>query len=159
MEEEALHCQTFYRIGNGKEIQCDSKRAYLRDIGDKIIPLCPEHCLLFYNQIYPTPPLALTSVNITRLGRAIFGDPSLKFPKASAPRFRAVINTLARREKAVLIWRFSLGAQYPKSLLQTAKMMGVTRERIRQIEAKALRQLRHPARSHQIKDLARSGNA
>ena len=61
-----------------------------------------------------------------------------------------VIRTLTLREQKVLILRFGLHGQPPKTLEDVGKIYGVTRERIRQIEAKALRKLRHPSRSRKL---------
>ena len=63
-----------------------------------------------------------------------------------------VMSTLSRREAKVLMMRFGLEDGRPKTLEDVGKEFNVTRERIRQIEAKALRKLRHPARIKQLKD-------
>ncbi|PIR43852.1 RNA polymerase sigma factor RpoD [candidate division WWE3 bacterium CG10_big_fil_rev_8_21_14_0_10_32_10] len=63
-----------------------------------------------------------------------------------------VLNTLSPREKKVLELRFGLADHQPRTLEEVGKVFGVTRERIRQIEAKALRKLRHPSRSRRLKD-------
>lgn len=62
-----------------------------------------------------------------------------------------VLDTLNPREKKVLEIRFGLKDSAPKTLEESAKEFGVTRERIRQIEAKALRKLRHVCRSRKLK--------
>ncbi len=63
-----------------------------------------------------------------------------------------VLDTLTNREKRVLELRFGIEDGRPRTLEEVGKEFGVTRERIRQIEAKALRKLRHPSRSKQLKD-------
>ena len=63
-----------------------------------------------------------------------------------------VINQLSDREQKVLKLRFGLVDGKPRTLEEVGKEFNVTRERIRQIEAKALRKLRHPSRSKQMKD-------
>lgn len=63
-----------------------------------------------------------------------------------------VLNTLSDREKKVLIMRFGLDGSRPKTLEEVGREFQVTRERIRQIEAKALRKLKHPSRSRKLKD-------
>lgn len=63
-----------------------------------------------------------------------------------------VMNSLTEREKQVLILRFGLADGRARTLEEVGKVFDVTRERIRQIEAKALRKLRHPSRSKKLKD-------
>lgn len=63
-----------------------------------------------------------------------------------------VLLTLTEREEQVLRLRFGLDDGSCKTLEEVGQMFGVTRERIRQIEAKALRKLRHPSRSRRLKD-------
>ena len=63
-----------------------------------------------------------------------------------------VLDTLTPREKKVLEMRFGIEDGRPRTLEEVGKEFDVTRERIRQIEAKALRKLRHPSRSKRLKD-------
>ena len=63
-----------------------------------------------------------------------------------------VLDTLTDREENVLRLRFGLDDDNPRTLEEVGRVFGVTRERIRQIEAKALRKLRHPSRSNQLRD-------
>ncbi len=63
-----------------------------------------------------------------------------------------VLSTLSDRERRVLEERFGLKDGRPKTLEEVGKMFAVTHERIRQIEAKALRKLRHPSRGNKLKD-------
>lgn len=63
-----------------------------------------------------------------------------------------VLETLTPREQKVLRLRFGLDDEKTRTLEEVGKKFGVTRERIRQIQAKALRKLRHPSRSKQLKD-------
>jgi len=63
-----------------------------------------------------------------------------------------VLDTLTEREKKVLTLRFGLEDGRARTLEEVGKEFSVTRERIRQIEAKALRKLRHPSRSRKLKD-------
>ena len=63
-----------------------------------------------------------------------------------------VLYTLTDREQEVLKLRFGLEDGRSRTLEEVGKEFNVTRERIRQIEAKALRKLRHPSRSRKLKD-------
>ena len=83
--------------------------------------------------------------------------------KAAAPQDRAaqtllkeqlfaILDTLSPREEMVLRLRYGIDDGHPRTLEEVAKEFGVTRERIRQIEAKALRKLRHPSRSKKLRD-------
>jgi len=64
---------------------------------------------------------------------------------------RKVLATLAPREEQVLKMRFGIGERANHTLEEVGQDFDVTRERIRQIEAKALRKLRHPSRSRLLK--------
>lgn len=66
-------------------------------------------------------------------------------------KMHEVLSTLTERERKVLIQRFGLLDGKPKTLEEVGMEFNVTRERIRQIEAKALRKMRHPTRSKQLK--------
>lgn len=63
-----------------------------------------------------------------------------------------VLNTLTPREEKVLCLRFGIDDGHQRTLEEVGKEFNVTRERIRQIEAKALRKLRHPSRSRKLRD-------
>nr|WP_307776165.1 RNA polymerase sigma factor RpoD [uncultured Cetobacterium sp.] len=63
-----------------------------------------------------------------------------------------VLKTLSSREEQVLIFRYGLNDGAPKTLEEVGKIFKVTRERIRQIEVKALRKLRHPSRRKKLED-------
>jgi len=65
-------------------------------------------------------------------------------------RIREVLNTLTPQQRMVLDLRFGLSDGYPRLLEEVGRLFNVTRERIRQIEARALRRLRHPARMHAL---------
>jgi RNA polymerase primary sigma factor len=63
-----------------------------------------------------------------------------------------ILDTLTPREERVLRLRYGLDDGKPRTLEEVGKEFNVTRERIRQIEAKALRKLRHPSRSKRLKE-------
>ena len=67
-------------------------------------------------------------------------------------QLQGILKTLPPREQDVLKMRFGLDDGYSLTLEEVGLYFNVTRERIRQIEAKALRRLRHPKRSKKIKD-------
>ena len=68
-----------------------------------------------------------------------------------AENTRKVLSTLTPREEQVLKMRFGIGEKANHTLEEVGQDFEVTRERIRQIEAKALRKLRHPSRSRMLK--------
>lgn len=159
-----MKCQVFYRTEQGEEVQC-SKDGFVRRIGDIRIALCPDHLDLFAAQMYPLPKLNLNAENTRRLFWAIFGRPGDYGGYHIRERIagggfgyctrgwavRHVIRELDRREQAILIRRLGLDGYTCRTLEQVGAVMGLTRERVRQIEAKALRRLRHPSRSKLLK--------
>jgi RNA polymerase primary sigma factor len=77
---------------------------------------------------------------------------SLTFPRMlPLISARRILATLTPREEKVLRMRFGIGEKSDHTLEEVGKDFTVTRERIRQIEAKALRKLRHPTRSKKLK--------
>ncbi len=60
--------------------------------------------------------------------------------------------TLSEREAEIIRLRFGIGTGYPRTLEELGRIFSVTRERVRQIEAKAIRKLRHPTRSRQLRE-------
>ena len=63
-----------------------------------------------------------------------------------------VLGTLSEREAEIIKLRFGIGTGYPRTLEEVGRIFKVTRERVRQIEAKAVRKLRHPSRSKLLRD-------
>ena len=72
-------------------------------------------------------------------------------------QMETVLETLTEREAQVLRLRFGIGDGYPRTLEEVGAIFNVTRERVRQIEAKALRKLRHPTRSRRLKSFLEMG--
>ena len=80
-------------------------------------------------------------------------NPSLAITNVNlVDQTRKVLATLTSREEKVLRMRFGIGEESHHTLEEVGQDFNVTRERIRQIEAKALRKLRHPTRSQKLKD-------
>lgn len=74
------------------------------------------------------------------------------YNKMLRERIEAVLDTLPPREARILRLRFGLDNGHTYTLEEVGQKFGLTRERIRQIESKALRRLRHPRRSRQLKE-------
>jgi RNA polymerase primary sigma factor len=85
-------------------------------------------------------------------------DQKIREPDDEASRkllreqLRQVLGSLSEREREVLSMRFGLQDGHIRTLEEVGQAFGVTRERIRQIEVKALRKLRHPTRSKKLRD-------
>lgn len=93
----------------------------------------------------------------SHLGDFIPDDEALSPADAASMYFlkqqlHEVLQTLTEREARVITMRFGLDDGHPRTLEEVGREFNVTRERIRQIEAKALRKLRHPSRSKKLKD-------
>jgi RNA polymerase primary sigma factor len=93
----------------------------------------------------------------SRLGDFVEDHSSIPPAEAASRGFlkdqlNEVLSELGDRERRVVILRFGLENDRPMTLEEVGKEFNVTRERIRQIEAKALRKLRHPSRSRKLKD-------
>jgi RNA polymerase sigma factor (sigma-70 family) len=67
-------------------------------------------------------------------------------------RIEQVLSSLTEREEKIIRMRFGIGVNSEHTLEEVGKYFNLTRERIRQIEIKALKKLRHPARSRQLKE-------
>src|SRR5687768_18473093 len=74
-------------------------------------------------------------------------------------RLVAVLSELGERERTVLELRFGLKDGYERTLEEVGRKLNVTRERVRQIEAKALKKLRHPIRLKQLEEFGTSDDA
>ncbi len=89
-------------------------------------------------------PSPLTNYSIDDIENRINND-------AAKVAIKNVLPTLSIREQRILTLRFGLDGVSPKTLKQVGIIFGFTKERVRQIEAKALRRLRHPCRSQKLK--------
>ena len=93
----------------------------------------------------------------TQLGDFV-ADEKLESPEENAERIMlregidTLLDTLTEKEKEIIIMRYGLDNGRPQTLEEVGQKYGVTRERIRQIEAKALRKLRNPAKAKLIRD-------
>ena len=67
-------------------------------------------------------------------------------------KIEALLKTLTYREREIIRLRYGLGDGYTSTLEEVGRIFKVTRERVRQIEAKAVRKLQHPVRSQQLAD-------
>ena len=93
----------------------------------------------------------------SQLGDFIEDDAAVVPPDAASfsmlqEQLGKVLDGLAERERKVISLRFGLEDGHPRTLEEVGREFGVTRERIRQIENKAIRKLRHPSRAKKIKD-------
>ena len=93
----------------------------------------------------------------SELGEMLPQDDALSIEEIVSEKFlreelEMVLATLTDREQAVLRLRYGMDDGRERTLEEVGKYFNVTRERIRQIEAKALRKLRHPSRSRKLKD-------
>lgn len=70
----------------------------------------------------------------------------------------SVLDTLSNREAKIIKLRFGIETGYPRTLEEVGQMFNVTRERVRQIEAKAIRKLRHPSRTKLLQDYSDQQN-
>ena len=84
---------------------------------------------------------------------------SLAYNSFLKEQIKEVLKTITPREAMVLSMRFGLDDGQPKTLEEIGKLLNVNRERIRQIEAKALHKLRHPSRSNKLKDFYDLGHS
>ena len=90
--------------------------------------------------------------------RFLYVRPMEEYLRLDSPRdviewqLDEVLDTLTEREQKVLRLRFGMNDGRARTLEEVGKEFDVTRERIRQIEAKALRKLRHPSRSRKLRD-------
>jgi RNA polymerase primary sigma factor len=91
-------------------------------------------------------------------------DDSVESPVSTASsemlsdRIEAVLKTLTYREREIIKLRYGIGDGYTYTLEEVGKIFKVTRERVRQVEAKALRKLKHPVRARKLEGFLDGGN-
>jgi len=111
------------------------------------------------NQVLPTP-ISLDGYvgddQDTRLSDVVADDNAVNLEAAAETRLlrdqiREMLLTLTPRERRVIERRFGLTGEHDDTLTAIGRDIGVTRERIRQIESTALRKLRHPSRSKRLR--------
>ena len=71
-------------------------------------------------------------------------------------KIEAVLNTLTHREREIIKLRYGIGDGYTYTLEEVGRIFNVTRERVRQIEAKAIRKLQHPVRARRLEGFLES---
>ena len=135
----------------------------LRQFGDEFIRVIEEHAReaslganISSSSSYrepedPSPVEALLSQVLKRPAEGAVSANAASLPLLKK-QLEDVLHTLHEREARVLQLRFGLEDGHRRTLEEIGREFGVTRERIRQIEAKALRKLRHPSRSKKIRD-------
>ncbi len=143
---------------SGRLVQENGREPTLKEIAREL-DITPEKVLLATKAARR--PLSLEAPvgrdQDRRVGEFL-GDASATAPADAAFRqllkeaVEAVLSTLSDREHRILERRFGLDGGCPRTLEEVGQEFGVTRERIRQIEAKALRKLRHPSRAQVLKD-------
>ena len=97
-------------------------------------------------------PVNENNYSLVDLNKETLTIAELKYQKLLREQLEEVMKTLTPREAKVLKLRFGLEDGKSRTLAEVGREFNVTRERIRQIEAKALRKLRHPSRSKKLKD-------
>ena len=142
------------------------QRELLQDLGREPTPeelakemdITPEKVLEI--QQYAREPISLDQTigdeGDSQLGDFIEDSSAVAPPEAASDsmlreQLDQVLDGLADRERKVIKFRFGLEDGHPRTLEEVGREFGVTRERIRQIEAKALRKLKHPSRSRKLR--------
>ena len=150
-------------MGQKKTDEAEAKKAEVRDIADQISALDSQAAQAdgeLRDILLRLPNLPHANVPVGDSEDTSFGDfiedKSAENPTDMASyallkdRLGDVLTSLTERERKVLELRFGLADGYSRTLEEVGKQFKVTRERIRQIEAKALRKMRHPTRIRQL---------
>lgn len=148
---------SLYRVSSIEQLKNfpKEKEAYIIAdlLGEDPIELFPKWTFPVYGtridfKVLEVEKTALTSPEVLQLEAPDFKEEFYK--KELVERLDRVLKFLGDREAKVLELRFGLHNNKPHLLEEVAQIMGVTRERIRQIEAKALRKLKHPSRRRKL---------
>jgi RNA polymerase primary sigma factor len=123
------------------------RQAITRAIADQARTIrIPVHMIETINKLIRT-----SRALVQELGREPTSEEIAKRMDIPVAKVRKVLKTLTPREEKVIKMRFGVGDGSEHTLEEVGQSFAVTRERIRQIEAKALRKLRHPSRSRKLK--------
>ncbi len=152
--------ETINRIQRTKrELQLELGREPTNDEVGKVLEMTPERVaeILKLNQDPISLELPVGEEDDSSLGDFIEDETAMAPPhEAGLQLLREqvgdVLDTLSPRERDVILMRYGLGDGRNRTLEDVGRHVGVTRERIRQIEAKALRKLRHPSRAQKLRD-------
>ena len=152
--------ETINRIQRTKrELQLELGREPTNDEVGAVLELTPERVaeILKLNQDPISLELPVGEEDDSSLGDFIEDESAMAPPhEAGLQLLREqvgdVLDTLSPRERDVILMRYGLGDGRNRTLEDVGRHVGVTRERIRQIEAKALRKLRHPSRAQKLRD-------
>ena len=90
-------------------------------------------------------------VRVNRAAKSVGAERTFETNLSDREALREALENLSYRERRVLELRYGLGGEHPRTLDEVGRTFNVTRERIRQIEAKALRKLKHPSRSRKLR--------
>lgn len=152
--------ETINRIQRTKrELQLELGREPTNDEVGKVLDMTPERVaeILKLNQDPISLEMPVGEEDDSSLGDFIEDESAMAPPhEAGLQLLREqvgdVLETLSPRERDVILMRYGLGDGRNRTLEDVGRHVGVTRERIRQIEAKALRKLRHPSRAQKLRD-------
>ena len=110
-------------------------------------PLCGDHITLYLRVLEGV----IQDVGFEGSGCAVSKASASMMTEMLKGNIESVLKTLTYREREIIKLRYGLGDGYTYTLEEVGRIFKVTRERVRQIEAKAVRKLQHPARSKQLK--------
>ena len=152
--------ETINRIQRTKrELQLENGREPTNEEIGKVLEMTPERIaeILKLNQDPISLEMPVGEEDDSSLGDFIEDESAMAPPDEAGlhllrEQVGDVLETLSPRERDVILMRYGLGDGRNRTLEDVGRHVGVTRERIRQIEAKALRKLRHPSRAQKLRD-------